>query len=200
MTARPTTRDLDTLLIAQLAVAWAGEGGEEPRLGWWRSDLVSEFGGHDLFQRLLPHTWEWAALQGAREAAPYDPSGLSASPTHDPGDKAHRAAYLRDHPEEALAAVEIEALRRLRARKKSDELPDTGVELTLLEPGLWSALPERCWDLELRLIAKPQSDFHLRAPDEPEARAAFEAANPKRVADREEHLRGQSPQPSLLEV
>jgi len=38
-------------------------------LGWWRSDLVSEFGGEDLFQRLLPYTWQWAVLQGARAAA-----------------------------------------------------------------------------------------------------------------------------------
>ena len=61
--------ELDQILAAQLAIAWAGEGGEEPRLGWWRSDLTSEFGGEDLFQRLLPRTWRWATLQGAREAA-----------------------------------------------------------------------------------------------------------------------------------
>lgn len=61
--------DLDAILVAQLAIAWAGEGGEEPRLGWWRTDLVSEFGGEDLFQRLLPHTWKWAVLQAVREAA-----------------------------------------------------------------------------------------------------------------------------------
>jgi len=60
---------LDLTLTAQFVVAWAGENGEEPRLGWWRSDLVSEFGGEDLFRRLLPNTWEWAVLQGAREAA-----------------------------------------------------------------------------------------------------------------------------------
>jgi hypothetical protein len=64
-----TTTELDFLLTAQFAVAFAGEGGESPRLGWWRTDLVSEFGGHDLFQRLLPSTWAWAALEGAREAA-----------------------------------------------------------------------------------------------------------------------------------
>ena len=63
-----TTR-LDTLLTLQLAVAWAGEGGEEPRLGWWRSDLASEYGGEDLFQQLLPSTWRWAVLQAVREAA-----------------------------------------------------------------------------------------------------------------------------------
>lgn len=61
--------DIDSILTAQLIVAWAGETGEERRLGWWRSDLVSEFGGEDLFQKLLPHTWAWATLQGAREAA-----------------------------------------------------------------------------------------------------------------------------------
>ena len=61
--------EVDFALAAQLAVAWAGEGGESPRLGWWRSDLTSEFGGEDLFRRLLPSTWQWAVLQGAREAA-----------------------------------------------------------------------------------------------------------------------------------
>jgi hypothetical protein len=60
---------LDYALTAQIAVAWAGEGGEEPRLGWWRSDIVSRFGGEDLFRRLLPNTWEWAVFQAVREAA-----------------------------------------------------------------------------------------------------------------------------------
>jgi hypothetical protein len=61
--------DVDMALTSQLVVAWAGETGEERRLGWWRSDLASEYGGEDLFRRLLPSTWRWAALQGAREAA-----------------------------------------------------------------------------------------------------------------------------------
>lgn len=67
----PLTSELDLLLTAQFAVAWAGEGhvGEEPRLGWWRSDLTSEFGGRDLFERLLPRTFRWAVLQAVREAA-----------------------------------------------------------------------------------------------------------------------------------
>ena len=67
----PTTAALDLLLTAQIAVAWAGEGhiGEEPRLGWWRSDLTSEFGGRDLFERLLPRTYRWASFQAVREAA-----------------------------------------------------------------------------------------------------------------------------------
>jgi hypothetical protein len=61
--------EIDRALTAQFVVAWAGEGGEEKRLGWWRSDLVSEFGGKDLFRRLLPKTWAWAVLQAVREAA-----------------------------------------------------------------------------------------------------------------------------------
>lgn len=61
---------LDRALTAQLAVAWAGEAGEDdPRLGWWKTDLVSEFGGEDLFQQLAPRSWRWATLQAAREAA-----------------------------------------------------------------------------------------------------------------------------------
>lgn len=61
--------DLDLVLTAQIAVSWAGEGGEEPRLGWWQTDLVSEFGGEDLLRRLLPKTYPWAMLQAVREAA-----------------------------------------------------------------------------------------------------------------------------------
>ena len=64
-----TTSDLDLALTAQIAVAWAGEGGEEPRLSWWQTDLVSEFGGEDLLRRLLPKTYPWAMLQAVREAA-----------------------------------------------------------------------------------------------------------------------------------
>ncbi|MGY1900773.1 BREX-6 system BrxE protein [Nocardia gipuzkoensis] len=61
--------DIDAALTSQLVVGWAGETGEERRLGWWRSDFVSEYGGEDLFRRVLPGTWRWAVLQGAREAA-----------------------------------------------------------------------------------------------------------------------------------
>jgi hypothetical protein len=60
---------LDFILTRQLAVAWAGEGGEEPRLGWWRTFLVHEDGGQALFEDLLPQTWQWAVFQGVREAA-----------------------------------------------------------------------------------------------------------------------------------
>lgn len=60
---------LDTILVLQMAVGWAGESGEEKRLGWWKTDLASEYGGQDLFSRLLPATATWAVYQGVREAA-----------------------------------------------------------------------------------------------------------------------------------
>lgn len=58
--------DLDALLTAQMLIAWAGE---TSRLGWWRSELVSRYGGLDLFTRLAPHTTHWVVLQAVREAA-----------------------------------------------------------------------------------------------------------------------------------
>jgi len=61
--------EIDFLLTNQLIVAWAGESGEDGRLGWWRCDLTSEYGGQDLFRRLLPYTWQWAVFQAVREAA-----------------------------------------------------------------------------------------------------------------------------------
>jgi hypothetical protein len=61
---------LDEILTLQLLVAWAGEGlSDPPRLGWWRTMLVDEFGGDDLFKRLTPRTWKWAVLEAARVAA-----------------------------------------------------------------------------------------------------------------------------------
>jgi hypothetical protein len=98
----------------------------------------------------------------------------------DGGHEAHRAAYLAGHPEEALAAIAKEALRRRRKQKAPQP------ELRILEPGLWTHHPAECWQLELDLdlIEKQGADFHLRAPDEPEARRAFEEANPKLVAER----------------
>ena len=74
---------VDLALTAQLAVAWAGESGEDKRLGWWRTDLASEFGGEDLLQRLLPSTWRWSVLQAAREAGRRKDAELRRK-AHDP--------------------------------------------------------------------------------------------------------------------
>lgn len=61
---------LDQILTLQLLIGWAGEGKTDPpRLGWWRTALVDEFGGEDLFKRLTPRTWRWAVLEAARLAA-----------------------------------------------------------------------------------------------------------------------------------
>jgi hypothetical protein len=39
--------------------------------------------------------------------------------------------------------------------------------------------------LELRIIEKQKADFHLRSPDEPEARLAYEVKHPESVEARE---------------
>jgi hypothetical protein len=100
----------------------------------------------------------------------------------DGGHEAHRAAYLAEQPAEALATIEKEALRRRKKRKAPQ------AELRILEPGLWSQLAGSCYSLELRLIEKQGSDFRLVAPDEPEARAAYEAEHPEQVDRRSDLL------------
>jgi len=61
---------LDSILALQILVAWAGEGLCDPkRLDWWKTDLIDEMGGGDLFSRLLPKTHKWASLEAARKAA-----------------------------------------------------------------------------------------------------------------------------------
>lgn len=71
-----TNSTLDKTLSAQFIVGWAGESGEEPRLGWWQTDMCSEFGGEDLFQQILPRTHQWATLQTVREAAARTDAGM----------------------------------------------------------------------------------------------------------------------------
>jgi hypothetical protein len=40
---------LDELLALRFAVAWAGESrDEQPRLRWWKTDMVSKYGGEAL--------------------------------------------------------------------------------------------------------------------------------------------------------
>jgi hypothetical protein len=122
------TSDLDLLLTAQIVVAWAGEGGEAPRLSWWHSDLVSEMGGEDLFQQILPVTWDWSVLQAVRACAIRCDAALRA----------------RDHaPDTVLSlyaqGVVIDELadERLRALKRS------GIAPTRALPGLadWIGTP-----------------------------------------------------------
>ena len=115
----------------------------------------------------------------------------------DGGHEAHRAVFLADHPIDALAIVEKEVLRRTRKQSCFQD------ELRLLEAGLWSAVPDQCWALELRVIRRYRAilkkqllgsvwgdlkEFRLRAPDETAARAAFMAANPGVVRRRAQLL------------
>lgn len=65
---------LDEILTLQLGVAWAGERGvpgepETRRMGWWATCAVDEFGGEELYTRLVPQTSAWATFETARRAA-----------------------------------------------------------------------------------------------------------------------------------
>lgn len=84
-------------------------------------------------------------------------------------DVALRAAYLAAEPDEALAAVEKEALRR-RGRGKDAVIVES---MTLLEPGLWSARPAVCRAIEAKISAKQEAAFVLHAPDAPEREAVL---------------------------
>lgn len=158
---------------------------------------------HGCFWRYHPaRAWAWELrLQdeiGPKfriEEEPYDPPGLASGATHDAGDGPHRDAYLQDHAEEALAAVEKEANRRRGRGKDAKVVP----KMRILESGLWSALAEACWELELRISEKQGAEFRLLAPDERDARAAFEAAHPDAVAGRVQLMKTFSPAPGLFD-
>jgi hypothetical protein len=127
--------DIDMALTSQLVVAWAGETGEASRLGWWRSDLTSEFGGEDLFRRLLPSTWRWAALQGAREAARRVDAQLRG----------------RDHEPDrivSLFSLGFELDERIEERlvelKRSGRTPDVALPGLAITHSHWH--PEGFWD------------------------------------------------------
>jgi hypothetical protein len=80
------TSEIDYWLTAQIVVAWAGERGEEGgerRLGWWRSQVLAEYGGVHLFQSLTPKTSAWAVVQAVREVAQRADAALRAN-EHDP--------------------------------------------------------------------------------------------------------------------
>ena len=141
---------IDFILTAPIAVGWAGEGGEEPRLGWWRSDLAAEFGGEDLFQRLLPNTWQWAVLQGVREAARRHDTTLRG----------------KDHnPDRLLSLYNLGFEMDERMEERLQELKCSGVSPLDALPGLKEVLGEE-WD-ETRFTAWVQghaSSEHTAAP------------------------------------
>ncbi len=124
--------DLDRLLTAQILVAWAGEGGEEKRLAWWRSDMTSEYGGEDLFQRLLPNTWRWAVLQAAREAARRVDAELRG----------------RDHdPDRIVSLFRLGFDLDERVEERFQDLKRAGAEPKVALPGLGQVMGEP-WSCE----------------------------------------------------
>lgn len=150
-TAAPIPRaDLDFALTAQLIVAWAGESADEdeqPRLGWWRSNLCVEFGGEDLFRRLLPGSWRWATLRAVREAARRQDAEQRRA-EHD-ADRILSLFHLGFVVDERLDERLIELQRS--GRSPQDVLPG----LDLLAAG-WSASAFRDW-----------VEGHVRAEFEP---------------------------------
>jgi hypothetical protein len=149
---------------------------------------------HGCFWRYHPaRAWAWELRLQAEigpgfriEEAPYRPGGRDVG---DAGDAPHRAAFLRAHPTEAIETIEKEAARRMGRGTRRQVVP----ELRLLEPGLWEAHPGALWDAELRLAERQGAELRILAPDEPAARAAYEAAHPRRVEDRRAFLAGLVP-------
>lgn len=154
---------------------------------------------HGCFWRYHPaRAWAWELrLQDEIgpdfriEEPPYRPGGRDLG---DGGDRVYRAAFLREQPEAALQAVDKEAVRRL-GRGLSRAPVET---MSLLESELWTALPASLWNIELRVSEKQGREFRVLAPDEPQARAAYEAAHPHKVEERKRFLEELVPPPVLL--
>ena len=101
----------------------------------------------------------------------------------DNGDREHRDRFLAEHGETALEIIEKEIHRRRRGTE--DKIVES---LAILETGLWTRCPDRCWNLETRVIEKQKHAFRLLAPDEKEARTKFLAENPDKANEREQLL------------
>ncbi|MFM7202381.1 MAG: hypothetical protein ACKO6N_16485 [Myxococcota bacterium] len=110
----------------------------------------------------------------------------------DAGAEGHRRALLVSQPTQALEAVEKEVLRRRRKTKQVVR------SIRLLWPGLWSAVPEQVFSLELNLLEKQGAECVIEAPDEPTARRAYVQAHPEEVARRAALLEAVQGQLTLL--
>ena len=93
---------------------------------------------------------------------------------------AKASLYKHFASKEALAAAEKEATRRMGRGMKKKEVES----MAILERGLWERLPAEVWAMELRLSDKQGVELRLTSPDEPEARASYEAEHPEEVARR----------------
>ncbi|USQ82557.1 BREX-6 system adenine-specific DNA-methyltransferase PglX [Streptomyces phaeoluteigriseus] len=155
---------------------------------------------HGCFWRYHPErAWSWelrlqdeVGPEFKIEEAPYQLGGRDLG---DGGDRPHRDSFLRDHPIKALVAIEKEAARRMGRGKSRKLVP----EMRILETGLWPAHAEALWNMELRLAEKQGAELRILAPDEPEARAAFESCYPQRVSARKDFLANLVPPVELFE-
>ena len=143
---------------------------------------------HGCFWKYHPaKAWKWE-LRLQDEIGP-DFRIEEAPYRGDSGDTEHRTAYLAANPKEALEAVEKELMRR---RGKGDEIKIVS-EMTLLESGLWTALPEVCWEIESKFIKKQKAAFVLKAPDEAKARKELLKSNPALKRGRTQLLNRNAP-------
>ena len=133
-----TAPDLDTILTLQLAFAWAGEAGDEdePRLGWWKTDMLSEYGGYALFARVCPRTAPWAAYETAREAAIRVDADCRAQDAE------------RDHLQSLFSLgfeVDEQVQDRLRELKLSERPPHSALPRLAKLPPKWDADAFKSW-------------------------------------------------------
>jgi hypothetical protein len=185
----PTRVDEKCQTDPSLAVAHHCFWKYHPARAWaWELRLQHEIGADFRIEESSPQP---GVPPGPRPSWPHTTSQaakMAAVPAEEPlaEFRDHRAKYLAEHPTQALEAIEKEALRR-RGRGAKSKLIS---EMTILEPGVWGEHPADCWDLELRVAQKQGADFHLRAPDEVEARAGYVAAHPHKAQARAEIIAG----------
>ena len=119
---------------------------------------------HGCFWKYHPdRAWAWELRLQQEIASDFR---IEEKPYRDDGgDAEHRARFLNEQPSKALQIVEKEIERRRR-----DAEGKIVGEFYLIESGLWSAMPEACWELENRIITKQKSGFALLAPDEKDSR------------------------------
>jgi hypothetical protein len=141
--AAPYDKAVDLALSRRIIVAWAGEAGDPEggrRLGWWNSNLATEFGGMDLMKRLLPRTWEWAVIQGCLEAARRKDAELR-SRANDP-DQLLTLFGLGFEADEQLD-------ERLQAHKAAGRRPaDVHPDIARFVFGVWDADAFQQWVVE----------------------------------------------------